>query len=46
VITCEKPSRIDALNCNATLMIDDAVCGHEAGCLEPMAVQLPGSGGA
>ncbi len=46
VITCENPSRIDALNCNSTLMIDDAVCGHEAGCLEPMAVQLPGSGGA
>ena len=46
VITCEKPSLIDALNCKATLMVDDAVCGHEAGCLEPMAVQLPGSGGA
>jgi hypothetical protein len=46
VVTCEKPSRIDALNCNATLMVDDAVCGHEAGCLEPLAVQLPGSGGA
>jgi uncharacterized membrane protein YphA (DoxX/SURF4 family) len=45
VITCEKPSRIPSLNCNGTLMIDDAVCGHEAGCLEPMAVQLPGSGG-
>jgi hypothetical protein len=46
VVTCENPSRIDSLNCNATLMIDDAVCGHEAGCLEPVAVQLPGSGGA
>ncbi len=46
VVTCEKPSRIPQLNCNATLMIDDAVCGHEAGCLEPMATQLPGSGGA
>jgi hypothetical protein len=46
VVTCEKPSKIDGLNCNATLMIDDAVCGHEAGCLEPMAIQLPGSGGA
>ncbi len=46
VVTCENPSRIESLNCNATLMIDDAVCGHEAGCLEPMAVQLPGSGGA
>jgi len=46
VVTCEKPSLIESLNCNATLMIDDAVCGHEAGCLEPMAVQLPGTGGA
>jgi methylamine utilization protein MauE len=46
VITCEKPSRIEGLNCNGTVMIDDRVCGHEAGCLEPVAVQLPGSGGA
>ena len=46
VVTCERPNRIPGLNCNSTLMIDDAVCGHEAGCLEPMAVQLPGSGGA
>jgi hypothetical protein len=46
VVTCEKPSRIPSLNCNSTLMVDDAVCGHEAGCLEPTAVQLPGSGGA
>ena len=46
VVTCENPSRIESLNCNGTLMVDDAVCGHEAGCLEPMAVQLPGSGGA
>ena len=46
VVTCEKPSRIASLNCNSTLMIDDAVCGHEAGCLEPVATQLPGSGGA
>jgi hypothetical protein len=46
VVTCEKPSRIPSLNCNSTMMIDDAVCGHEAGCLEPMAVQQPGTGGA
>jgi hypothetical protein len=46
VVTCEKPSLIDSLNCNGTQMIDDRVCGHEAGCLEPVAVQLPGSGGA
>jgi hypothetical protein len=46
VVTCEKPSLIESLNCNGTVMIDDAVCGHEAGCLEPVAVQLSGSGGA
>jgi hypothetical protein len=46
VVTCEKPSQIEGLNCNGTVMIDDRVCGHEAGCLEPVAVQLPGSGGA
>jgi hypothetical protein len=46
VVTCERPNRIPELNCNSTLMIDDAVCGHEAGCLEPMAGQLPGGGGA
>jgi hypothetical protein len=46
VVTCEKPSRIEGLNCNGTVMVDDRVCGHEAGCLEPVAVQLPGSGGA
>ena len=46
VVTCERPNRIPGLNCNSTLMVDDAVCGHEAGCLEPMAVQQPGGGGA
>ncbi|HET8977433.1 MAG TPA: MauE/DoxX family redox-associated membrane protein [Solirubrobacteraceae bacterium] len=46
VVTCKNPSTIPELNCGSTLMIDDAVCGHEAGCLEPPAVQLPGAGGA
>ena len=36
-MTCEKPSRIHEFNCNDTMMIDDAVCGHEA--------RLPGAGG-
>lgn len=46
MVTCENPSRIDALHCSPSLMVDNAVCGHEAGCLEPAAVQLPGTGGA
>jgi hypothetical protein len=46
VITCENPGRIPEFNCSTAVMVDDAVCGHEAGCLEPMATQLPGVGGA
>jgi hypothetical protein len=46
VVTCENPGRISEFNCSSAMMIDDAVCGHEAGCLEPLAVQLPGVGGA
>jgi hypothetical protein len=45
-VTCESPADIPQLNCSAALMVDDAVCGHEAGCLEPPAVQLAGAGGA
>jgi hypothetical protein len=46
VVTCENPGSIPGLGCSSATMIDDAVCGHEAGCLEPAAVQLPGAGGA
>jgi hypothetical protein len=46
VVTCENPGTIPGLGCSSAMMIDDAVCGHEAGCLEPAAVQLPGAGGA
>jgi hypothetical protein len=46
VVTCENPGANPRFNCSSALMIDDAVCGHEAGCLEPVAVQLPGVGGA
>jgi hypothetical protein len=46
VITCENPGRNPEFNCSTAVMVDDAVCGHEAGCLEPVAVQLPGAGGA
>lgn len=46
VVTCENPGRIQGLGCSSALMVDDAVCGHEAGCLEPAAVELPGGGGA
>jgi hypothetical protein len=46
VVTCENPGRIHGLGCSSALMVDDAVCDHEAGCLEPAAVQLAGGGGA
>lgn len=46
VVTCENPGRIRGLGCSSAMLINDAVCGHEAGCLEPAAYQLPGAGGA
>jgi hypothetical protein len=46
VITCKNPGRIPEYNCSTSMMINDAVCGHEAACLEPAAVQMPGAGGA
>jgi hypothetical protein len=46
MVTCENPGLIPDLHCSSAVMVDDAVCAHEAGCLEPMAQQLPGAGGA
>jgi hypothetical protein len=46
LVICQHPATVPGLNCNATLMIDDAVCGHEASCLQGLALQLPGGGGA
>jgi hypothetical protein len=46
MVTCENPSLIPSLNCSSAIMVDNAVCTHEANCLEPPAIQLPGAGGA
>jgi hypothetical protein len=46
VIVCKHPASISDFNCNSTLKIDNATCGHEAGCLKPLVEQLPGAGGA
>ena len=46
LVICQHPATVPALNCNATLMIDDRVCHHEADCLAGLAVPLPGGGGA
>jgi len=45
MILCENPARIPHLNCNASLAVDNAVCGHDVPCLEPAAVELAGAGG-
>ena len=34
------------LNCNGTEKVDNRTCVHEAGCLEGLAMPLPGGGGA
>jgi hypothetical protein len=45
LVVCRHPARIRGFNCNRTLKVDNATCGHEAGCLD-VAEQLPGAGGA
>ena len=45
MIVCENPATIPELHCSAALAVDDAVCGHEATCLEPPALELAGAGG-
>jgi hypothetical protein len=46
LVICQNPSTIDGLNCNGTEMVDNRTCGHEAGCLEGLAVPLAGGQGA
>ena len=46
LVICTNPATVAELACNDTLMIDDRTCTHEAGCLEGLAAQLPGGGGA
>jgi hypothetical protein len=46
LVICENPATVPGLNCSHTLMIDNAVCRHEANCLQGLAVELPpGDGG-
>ena len=44
LVICQNPATVDGLNCNGTEMVDDNTCGHEAGCLDGLAAQLPGGG--
>jgi hypothetical protein len=45
LIICQNPATVASLGCNGTVMVDDKTCNHEAGCLEGLAVPLPGGGG-
>jgi hypothetical protein len=45
MVVCQNPGSIPELNCSSSVSVDDAVCGHEAPCLEPPALQLAGAGG-
>jgi hypothetical protein len=45
MITCQNPGSIPALNCSSSLAVDDAVCAHEAPCLQAPAFELAGAGG-
>lgn len=45
MVTCQNPSAIPALNCSSSVAVDDAVCAHEAPCLQTPALELVGAGG-
>jgi hypothetical protein len=46
LVVCQHPAQIPGINCNGTEMVDNNTCAHEAGCLEGLAVSLPGGAGA
>lgn len=45
LVICQNPATVSGLNCNGTVAVDNNTCNHEWGCLEGLAVQLPGGGG-
>jgi hypothetical protein len=46
LVICQNPAQLHDWGCNPTLMVDNNVCGHEAGCLQGLAQGLPKGGGA
>ena len=46
LVVCQHPAQIPGINCNATEMVDNNTCVHEAGCLRGLAIPTPGGGGA
>jgi hypothetical protein len=45
LVICQNPATVKSFGCNATEMVDDNTCRHEAGCLKGLATPLPGGGG-
>ncbi len=46
LVICENPATVGGWGCNGTLMVDNNVCSHEAGCLQGLATPVRGGGGA
>jgi hypothetical protein len=42
IVTCANPATIPGFKCNGTQMIENAVCGQDAGCLSDHNVQIIG----
>jgi len=45
LVICQNPATVPGLSCNATEMVDNTTCAHEADCLDGVALQLPGGAG-
>jgi hypothetical protein len=46
LVLCKNPATVPGMNCNGTEMVDNRTCTHENPCLQGLAKQLPGGGGA
>ena len=45
LVICRNPATVAGWGCNATMMVDNKTCPHDAPCLKGIAGQLPGGGG-
>lgn len=45
LVICRNPATVGGWGCNATEMVDDKTCSHDAPCLKSLARQLPKAGG-
>jgi hypothetical protein len=46
LVLCRNPATVPGMNCNGTEMVDNRTCVHDNPCLQGLAKQLPGGGGA